>query len=73
MTRRAHVRPAVSAPQVVCVRVQDADAHHAQAFAEGAEIVEPLEDKPYDGRGYSCRDPEGHVWNFGTYHPWQLT
>jgi uncharacterized glyoxalase superfamily protein PhnB len=19
---------------------------------------------------YSCRDPDGHLWNFGTYDPW---
>ena len=32
--------------------------------------MEP-EDQPYGGRLYSCRDPEGHVWHFGTYDPWQ--
>jgi uncharacterized glyoxalase superfamily protein PhnB len=53
-----------------CVVVEDADAHHARAVAAGGEIVHPLEDKPYGGRGYSCRDPEGHVWHFGTYDPW---
>jgi len=53
-----------------CVCVTDADAHHARAKAAGAEIVSQLEDKPYGGRGYSCRDPEGHVWHFGTYDPW---
>src|SRR5687767_3518890 len=21
--------------------------------------------------GFTCRDPEGHIWNFGTYDPWQ--
>jgi len=21
-------------------------------------------------RGFLCRDPEGHVWNIGTYNPW---
>lgn len=56
--------------QAVCVRVDDADAHHAVAVAEGAEIVLPLMDADYGGRGYSCRDPEGHVWHFGTYDPW---
>lgn len=56
--------------QEVCVCVEDADAHHAQALAAGGVIVSPLEDKPYGGRGYSCRDPEGHVWHFGTYDPW---
>ena len=24
-----------------------------------------------NGRGYSCRDLEGHIWNFGTYDPRQ--
>jgi uncharacterized glyoxalase superfamily protein PhnB len=52
------------------VIVPDADAHHARAVAEGAEIVYPLKDEDYGGRGYSCRDPEGHLWSFGTYDPW---
>jgi len=54
------------------VHVADADKHHARALAAGAEIVSPLEVKPYGGRGYSCRDPEGHVWHFGTYDPWAV-
>jgi uncharacterized glyoxalase superfamily protein PhnB len=52
------------------VIVADADAHYARAVAAGAEIVYPLKDEDYGGRGYSCRDPEGHLWNFGTYDPW---
>lgn len=56
--------------QAVYVIVDDADAHHAHATAAGAEIVMPLKDEDYGGRGYSCRDPEGHVWTFGTYDPW---
>jgi uncharacterized glyoxalase superfamily protein PhnB len=50
--------------------VADADAHHARAVAAGAEVVYPLKDE-HGGRGYSCRDPEGHLWNFGTYDPWR--
>lgn len=50
--------------------VPDADAHHARAISRGAEIVLPLKDEKHGGRGYSCRDPEGHLWNFGTYDPW---
>lgn len=50
--------------------VQDADALHARVTAMGGEIVMPLEDKPYGGRAFSCRDPEGHLWNVGTYDPW---
>jgi uncharacterized glyoxalase superfamily protein PhnB len=56
--------------QVSCVIVSDADAHHARAVAAGAEIVDPLVDQAHGGRGYSCRDPEGHLWWFGTYDAW---
>jgi uncharacterized glyoxalase superfamily protein PhnB len=52
------------------VVVKDADAHYARAVAAGAEIVNEIEDKGYGGRGYSCRDLEGHLWNFGSYNPW---
>lgn len=51
--------------------VADADAHHARAVAAGARVVYPLTDEDYGGRGYSCLDPEGHLWNFGTYDPWK--
>jgi uncharacterized glyoxalase superfamily protein PhnB len=56
--------------QSAYVVVADADAHHARAVAAGAVVVLPLQTEDYGGRGYSCRDPEGHVWNFGTYDPW---
>ncbi len=46
--------------------VDDADKHYARAVAAGAEIGIEIKDEDYGGRGYSCRDPEGHVWNFGT-------
>lgn len=52
------------------VIVEDADAHHDRAVAAGAEVVTPLESPDYGGRMYSCRDPEGHLWTFGTYDPW---
>ena len=50
--------------------VADADAHYAQATVAGANILIEIKDEDYGGRGYSCRDPEGHVWSFGTYDPW---
>lgn len=50
--------------------VADPDAHYARAKAAGAQIVLELKDEDYGGRGYSCRDPEGHLWNFGSYDPW---
>ncbi|HEX4479236.1 MAG TPA: VOC family protein [Rudaea sp.] len=57
--------------QCPCVIVEDADAHYARAKTAGAEIVDELEAKDYGGKGYSCRDIEGHLWFFGTYDPWK--
>ena len=57
--------------QSPCVVVTDADAHYARAKAAGAVIVMDITDQPYGGRGYSCRDPEGHLWWFGSYDPWK--
>ena len=51
--------------------VDDADAHYKQAVANGAKIVMELADADHGGRFYACKDPEGHLWNFGTYDPWQ--
>lgn len=57
--------------QSAYVIVPDVDEHHARAAAAGARVVHPLEDKNYGGRGYSCLDPEGHLWNFGSFDPWK--
>jgi len=54
----------------VLVYVPDVDAHYSRAVAAGAKVLVALEDKPYGGRGYSCRDTEGHVWAFGSYDAW---
>ena len=56
--------------QSACVIVADADAHYARAVAAGATIVIDIADQPYGGRGYACKDPEGHYWWFGSYDPW---
>lgn len=53
-----------------CVIVDDADAVYASAKAQGAEILLDIKDEDCGGRGFTCRDPEGYVWNFGTYDPW---
>jgi uncharacterized glyoxalase superfamily protein PhnB len=60
-----------AATQSCYIVVEDADAHHTKAKDAGAEIVLDLQDDDFGGRGYSCRDPEGHLWMFGTYDPWQ--
>ena len=58
--------------QSPCVVVTDVDAHYARAVAAGAELVQDIADQDYGGRGYSCRDPEGHLWWFGSYDPWKV-
>jgi uncharacterized glyoxalase superfamily protein PhnB len=50
--------------------VHDADAVHARTVAAGARIALALQDEDYGGRGFSCYDPEGHLWSVGTYDPW---
>lgn len=51
--------------------VDEVDAICERARRAGAEIVIEPKDEDYGGRGFSCRDPEGHLWNFGSYDPWQ--
>ena len=58
--------------QICYLFVEDARAHQARAKEAGAEIVLDIKAEASAGRGYSCRDPEGHIWNFGTYDPWDL-
>ena len=50
--------------------VEDADAVYQRARAAGAKIEIEIKDEDYGGRGFSCRDLEGHLWNVGTYDPW---
>lgn len=57
--------------QVCYVFVPDAAQHKARALAAGAEIVLDMEGGEGRGHGYACRDPEGHIWSFGTYDPWR--
>ncbi len=56
--------------QSIYVIVDDADAVYRCAKASGTEIVLDIKDEDYGGRGFTCRDLEGHVWSFGTYDPW---
>ena len=56
--------------QTAYVIVGDADSVYARAKAAGARIAVEIRDEDYGGRGFSCYDLEGHLWNFGTYDPW---
>jgi uncharacterized glyoxalase superfamily protein PhnB len=58
--------------QVCYLSIDNVHMHHARARAAGAVVVIDPDHEVNRGRGYSCRDPEGHVWNFGTYDPWGM-
>ena len=57
------------ASQGIYVVVDDAEEHYGHSKDAGAEIVMELTHTEYGSTDYSARDPEGHIWSFGTYHP----
>ena len=54
----------------VYVVVEDPDALHDRVVRAGGDVVMPLTDQDYGSRDFAVRDPEGNLWNFGTYDPW---
>jgi uncharacterized glyoxalase superfamily protein PhnB len=50
--------------------VSDLDEHYLNARAAGCEIAIDIKTQDNGERAYTCRDPEGHLWTFGTYDPW---
>jgi uncharacterized glyoxalase superfamily protein PhnB len=56
--------------QTPCLIVSDCDAVYRAAKSAGAQIVIEIADMDYGGRAFTCRDPEGHIWNVGSYDPW---
>lgn len=51
--------------------VHDADLVYGRALEAGARILLDIKDEDYGGRGFTCSDPEGHIWSIGTYDPWE--
>ncbi|GAA0730518.1 VOC family protein [Sphingomonas japonica] len=53
----------------IYVAVDDPDALHTRLAAAGTTIATPPADTDYGSRDFSARDPEGNLWNFGSYWP----
>lgn len=70
VTTVAEAGRSIMTPYVV---VEDVAAHAARAEAAGATIVSPVEAQDYGGSNYTCLDPEGNLWSFGSYDPWAPT
>lgn len=51
--------------------VADAEQVYRRVREGGGDIVIDIKDEDYGGRGFSCRDLEGRLWNIGTYDPWE--
>jgi PhnB protein len=51
---------------LICVYVDDVDAHYEHAKTAGAKIIEEPADQEYGERRYAAEDPEGHQWFFAT-------
>jgi uncharacterized glyoxalase superfamily protein PhnB len=47
----------------------EVDALYERVVQAGARIVISLRDTDYGSRDFTCLDPEGNGWSFGTYVP----
>lgn len=54
---------------MINVYVEDVDAHHRRAVAEGATIQSHPEDMLWGDRRYEALDLEGHRWHFAQRRP----
>ncbi|MEV4275479.1 VOC family protein [Actinoplanes xinjiangensis] len=59
-----HLKPGTFGAYVVA---DDIEALHARAVAAGAEILRAPFTTDYGSHDFTARDPEGNVWQFGTY------
>jgi len=50
--------------------VNDADVVYGRVLEAGGRILLDIQDEDYGGRGFTCSDPEGHIWSIGTYDPY---
>jgi uncharacterized glyoxalase superfamily protein PhnB len=56
--------------QSAYIVVNDIKALYQRVKAAGANIVMRLEEQHYGGSLFAVRDPEGQLWNVGSYNPW---
>ena len=59
--------------QSAYIVVNDIPALYESVKASGANIVMELTEQHYGGSLFAVRDPEGQLWNVGSYNPWAET
>ena len=62
--------PAGPVTQSAYIVVADIEACYERVRAAGADITMELEEQHYGGSLFAVRDPEGQLWNIGSYDPW---
>lgn len=62
--------PSAIVNQSAYVVVDGIDEHYDRVRGSGAKIVVEIREEDHGGRFYSCRDPQGQLWNVGSYDPW---
>lgn len=50
--------------------VEDVRSMYEDCLAKGVDIALEFKAEEYGGESFSCRDPEGNLWNIGSYNPW---
>ncbi|WP_373515790.1 VOC family protein [Persicitalea sp.] len=56
----------------VIIDEKDIEGHYNNAKLHDAKIAIEFKTESYGGKSYSCYDPEGHLWCFGSYDPWEV-
>ena len=55
--------------QSAYIYIPKIEEHYKQILNKKVEVVLPMTEEPH-GKGFTCRDPEGYLWSFGNYNPW---
>jgi uncharacterized glyoxalase superfamily protein PhnB len=63
---RSEIRPGGS---LVYIATDEVEQLYARALESGADVAIEISDTDYGSRDFTLRDPEGHLWSFGTYRP----
>ena len=76
-THREDAEDAVVSPsptgaltQSAYIVVSDIKAVYERVNAAEGTIIRELEEQSYGGSLFAVRDPEGQLWNVGSYNPW---
>ena len=62
--------PGGALTQSAYIVVEDIRGLYERVRASGADIVMELTEQHYGGSLFAVRDPEGQLWNVGSYNPW---